>query len=61
MINSNVMCFWGVQIIAAARDVEEKQNIYAPYNILPLDAAGASQSIMQLEEVGNIDFQIEAF
>ena len=40
-----------VQIIAAARDVEEKQNIYAPYNILPLDAAGSSQAIMQLEEV----------
>ncbi|XP_074275339.1 callose synthase 5-like isoform X1 [Silene latifolia] len=39
------------EIIAAARDVEEKQNIYAPYNILPLDAAGASQAIMQLEEV----------
>jgi len=42
--------------------VEEKQNIYAPYNILPLDAAGASQSIMQLEEVGNIRLPIiEAF
>ncbi|GAB4847772.1 Callose synthase 5 [Ancistrocladus abbreviatus] len=39
------------EIIAAARDVEEKQNIYAPYNILPLDSAGAAQSIMQLEEV----------
>ncbi|KAL9241707.1 hypothetical protein vseg_015785 [Gypsophila vaccaria] len=39
------------EIIAAAKDVEEKQNIYAPYNILPLDAAGASQAIMQLEEV----------
>jgi len=40
-----------LQIIAAARDFEEKQNIYAPYNILPLDAAGASQAVMQLEEV----------
>lgn len=40
-----------VQIIAAARDVQEKKEIYAPYNILPLDAAGASQAIMQLEEV----------
>ena len=39
------------QIIAAARDVQEKTEIYAPYNILPLDSAGASQSIMQLEEV----------
>ncbi|KAL8152111.1 hypothetical protein V2J09_021919 [Rumex salicifolius] len=39
------------EIIAAAKDVEEKQNIYAPYNILPLDSAGAAQSIMQLEEV----------
>ncbi|KAJ4971022.1 hypothetical protein NE237_004121 [Protea cynaroides] len=39
------------EIIAAARDVQEKKEIYAPYNILPLDAAGASQSIMQLEEV----------
>ncbi|KAK1292087.1 Callose synthase 5 [Acorus calamus] len=39
------------EIIAAAKDVQEKQDIYTPYNILPLDAAGASQSIMQLEEV----------
>ncbi|OMO56217.1 Glycosyl transferase, family 48 [Corchorus olitorius] len=39
------------EIIAAARDVQEKKEIYTPYNILPLDAAGASQSIMQLEEV----------
>ena len=42
-----------VQIIAAARDVQEKKEIYAPYNILPLDAAGASQAIMQLEEVNS--------
>ncbi|KAK9292439.1 hypothetical protein L1049_020411 [Liquidambar formosana] len=39
------------EIIAAARDVQEKKEIYVPYNILPLDSAGASQSIMQLEEV----------
>ncbi|KAM1315752.1 hypothetical protein ACFX10_019300 [Malus domestica] len=39
------------EIIAAAKDVQEKTEIYAPYNILPLDSAGATQSIMQLEEV----------
>ncbi|PKU85626.1 Callose synthase 5 [Dendrobium catenatum] len=39
------------EIIAAARDVQEKKEIYVPYNILPLDAAGASQPIMQLEEL----------
>ncbi|XP_042433092.1 callose synthase 5-like [Zingiber officinale] len=39
------------EIIAAAKDVQEKTEIYVPYNILPLDAAGASQSIMQLEEI----------
>ncbi|KHN31144.1 Callose synthase 5 [Glycine soja] len=39
------------EIIAAARDVQEKTEIYAPFNILPLDSAGASQSIMQLEEI----------
>ena len=39
------------QIIAAATDVQEKKEIYTPYNILPLDSAGATQSIMQLEEV----------
>ncbi|KAL5555549.1 hypothetical protein UlMin_037785, partial [Ulmus minor] len=39
------------EIIAAARDVQEKTEIYAPYNILPLDSAGASQSVMQLDEV----------
>lgn len=43
--------FFFEQIIAAAKDVQEKKEIYAPYNILPLDAAGASQSLMQLEEV----------
>lgn len=40
-----------MQIIEAARDVQEKTGIYTPYNILPLDSAGASQPIMQLEEV----------
>ncbi|WCJ39410.1 callose synthase 5 [Euphorbia peplus] len=39
------------EIIAAARDVQERIEIYSPYNILPLDKDGASQSIMQLEEV----------
>lgn len=39
------------EIIAAARDVQEKKEIFVPYNILPLDAAGASQPIMQLEEI----------
>ncbi|KAM0847489.1 hypothetical protein ACQ4PT_054995 [Festuca glaucescens] len=31
--------------------VQEKKDIYAPFNILPLDTASASQSIMQLEEI----------
>ncbi|KAJ8479924.1 hypothetical protein OPV22_023651 [Ensete ventricosum] len=39
------------EIIAAAKHVQEKTEIYVPYNILPLDAAGASQCIMQLEEI----------
>ncbi|XP_071914345.1 callose synthase 5 [Coffea arabica] len=39
------------EIMAAANDVQAKKEIYAPYNILPLDSAGASQSIMQLDEV----------
>ncbi|KAG6551246.1 hypothetical protein Mapa_007172 [Marchantia paleacea] len=39
------------EIIAAGKIVEEKQEIYLPYNILPLDAAGASQAIMQLPEI----------
>ncbi|GER45735.1 callose synthase 5 [Striga asiatica] len=39
------------EIMAAAHDVQAKREIYAPYNILPLDSAGASQSIMQLDEV----------
>ncbi|XP_065871462.1 callose synthase 5-like isoform X1 [Euphorbia lathyris] len=38
------------KIIAAARDVQEMNEIYAPYNILPLYSIGASQTIMQLEE-----------
>lgn len=66
MFHLNVLNFYGIhgrilcknlmtwiieQIIAAANDVQAKKEIYAPYNILPLDSAGASQSIMQLEEV----------
>ncbi|KAG5029815.1 hypothetical protein JHK87_013329 [Glycine soja] len=39
------------EIIAAARDVQEKTEIYTPYNILPLDAAGASVPVMQFEEI----------
>ncbi|KAL8477569.1 hypothetical protein ACS0TY_029749 [Phlomoides rotata] len=39
------------EIMAAANDVQSKKEIYAPYNILPLDGAGSNQSIMQLEEV----------
>ena len=37
--------------MAAAKDVQSKKEIYAPFNILPLDSAGSSQAIMQLEEV----------
>ncbi|CAL5051430.1 unnamed protein product [Urochloa decumbens] len=39
------------EIIRLHKDVQEKKDIYAPFNILPLDAASASQSIMQLEEI----------
>ncbi|KAK1403845.1 1,3-beta-glucan synthase [Heracleum sosnowskyi] len=39
------------EIMAAAKDVQSKKEIYAPFNILPLDSAGSSQAIMQLEEV----------
>ncbi|KAJ7565707.1 hypothetical protein O6H91_02G072000 [Diphasiastrum complanatum] len=39
------------EIIATGQDVKEKKEIYVPYNILPLDAAGASQAIMQLPEI----------
>lgn len=54
----NVICYFyirrvwlSLQIIAAAADVEQKKEIYVSYNVLPLDAAGASQAIMQLDEV----------
>ncbi|KAF5958944.1 hypothetical protein HYC85_000153 [Camellia sinensis] len=47
------------EIIAAAKDVQAKKEIYAPYNILPLDSAGASQAIMQLEERDNVRNQRE--
>ncbi|KAJ1405051.1 Vacuolar protein sorting-associate protein Vta1/Callose synthase, N-terminal [Sesbania bispinosa] len=39
------------EIIAAARDVQAKTEIYTPYNILPLDSAGTSLPIMQFEEI----------
>lgn len=41
--------------MAAANDVQSKKEIYAPYNILPLDGAGSNQSIMQLEEVMHLN------
>ncbi|KAI3893658.1 hypothetical protein MKW92_030081 [Papaver armeniacum] len=40
-----------VEEVAPEVRCPRKEEIYTPYNILPLDAAGASQSIMQLEEV----------
>ncbi|KAK1362516.1 hypothetical protein POM88_046990 [Heracleum sosnowskyi] len=40
-----------LSIMAAAKDVQSKKEIYAPFNILPVDSAGSSQAIMQLEEV----------
>lgn len=49
------------QIIAAARDVQEKKEKYAPYNILPLDSAGGSQAIMQLEEVLSLLYLLTCF
>ncbi|KAI3834801.1 hypothetical protein MKX03_001777, partial [Papaver bracteatum] len=39
------------ELIAAAKDVHEKEASCSPYNILPLGAAGASQCIMRLDEV----------
>uniref|UniRef100_A0A0D9WML4 1,3-beta-glucan synthase n=1 Tax=Leersia perrieri TaxID=77586 RepID=A0A0D9WML4_9ORYZ len=39
------------EIARLHQDVQEKKDIYAPFNILPLDAASASQSIMQMEEI----------
>uniref|UniRef100_A0A0E0L8M2 1,3-beta-glucan synthase n=1 Tax=Oryza punctata TaxID=4537 RepID=A0A0E0L8M2_ORYPU len=39
------------EIVRLHQDVQEKKDIYTPFNILPLDAASASQSIMQMEEI----------
>nr|XP_017248464.1 PREDICTED: callose synthase 5-like isoform X2 [Daucus carota subsp. sativus] len=39
------------EIIAAAKDVQAKKKLYAPYNILPLDSSGETQAIMQFKEV----------
>nr|GFC58931.1 callose synthase 5-like [Tanacetum cinerariifolium] len=41
------------------KDIEAKQVIYAPYNILPLDSAGESQCIMQFDEKDNVRNQRE--
>ena len=41
-----------MQIMEAGKDVEKKTEMYMPYNILPLDPAGANQAIMQFPEVG---------
>lgn len=41
----------GPEIMAASKDVEEKKEIYAVYNILPLDEDGASLAIMNREEI----------
>eukprot|EP00252_Welwitschia_mirabilis_P024085 TRINITY_DN6_c2_g1_i1.p1 TRINITY_DN6_c2_g1~~TRINITY_DN6_c2_g1_i1.p1 ORF type:complete len:1930 (-),score=301.24 TRINITY_DN6_c2_g1_i1:544-6333(-) len=39
------------EIMEAGKDVEEKTGIYKPYNILPLDPAGAHLAIMQYPEI----------
>jgi len=39
------------EIMEAGKDVEKKTELYVPYNILPLDPAGAHQAIMQLPEI----------
>eukprot|EP01018_Ginkgo_biloba_P029298 Gb_06219 [translate_table: standard] len=39
------------EIMEAGKDVEKKTEMYVPYNILPLDPAGAHQAIMLLPEI----------
>ncbi|KAL3591436.1 hypothetical protein D5086_010076 [Populus alba] len=39
------------EIIAAARDVQEKKEIYAPFNILPLDSAGLHKFPVHIYQV----------
>ncbi|KAJ7537052.1 hypothetical protein O6H91_12G095000 [Diphasiastrum complanatum] len=49
VVNKNI----GVdkEIMSTGKEVEQKKEIFVPYNILPLDSAGASQEIMQLDEI----------
>lgn len=39
------------ELMKFGKDVEKKQEMYEPYNILPLDSAGANQAIMQFPEI----------
>ncbi|KAH9311870.1 hypothetical protein KI387_026905, partial [Taxus chinensis] len=39
------------ELIKFGKDVEKKTEMYVPYNILPLDPAGANQAIMQFPEI----------
>ncbi|XP_059074532.1 callose synthase 3 [Cryptomeria japonica] len=39
------------ELLKSGKDIEKKQEMYAPYNILPLDSAGANQAIMQFPEI----------
>ncbi|XP_058095312.1 putative callose synthase 8 isoform X2 [Magnolia sinica] len=41
----------GLEKLASGEDIEEKPELYVPYNILPLDPGGAQQAIMQLPEI----------
>ena len=53
MISSLVM-----QILEAHNKVEEKRQIYVPYNILPLDPDSQNQAIMRYPEVCFIICQV---
>jgi callose synthase len=47
-----------MQILDTHNKVEEKQKLYVPYNILPLDPDSTKQPIMQFPEVPSISLKI---
>lgn len=56
-----MFCFDILLQIEAHTKVEEKKQLYAPYNILPLDPESGKEAIMRYPEVGSLLLCLDPF
>ena len=50
-----------MQIMEAGKDVEKKTEMYVPYNILPLDPAGANKQLCSFLRLVAMEIQLVGF